>query len=80
MIKYLADARGVLVALLLALAAPCAFAQSTGRSDQGNSTQAGDPDLGLIIILGLIAFFVLLAWLISRMGDDGGRGPDHTML
>ena len=76
--KWINSARSLLVALVLAIASPYALAQSTSRSSTQGS--AGDSDLGLLIILGVIAFFVVLAWLISRMGDDGGRGPDHDIL
>jgi flagellar biogenesis protein FliO len=76
--KWINTVRHLLVALALAMASPSALAQSTSRSTQEG--RAGDSDLGLLIILGVIAFFVVLAWLISRMGDDGGRGPDHNIL
>jgi hypothetical protein len=82
MVKILADVRCLVVALALALVPSLALAQSTARSTStgSNPNPAGDADFGLLLILGLVALFVLIAWLISRMGDDGGRGPDHTML
>ena len=76
--KCINTVRHLLVALALAIASPYALAQSTSRGTQEG--RAGDSDLGLLIILGVITFFVVLAWLISRMGDDGGRGPDHNIL
>ena len=76
--KWINTVRSLLVALTLAIASPYALAEST--SSGMHEGRAGDSDLGLLIILGVIGFFVLLAWLISRMGDDGGRGPDHDIL
>jgi hypothetical protein len=79
MVNTVVMGRSLLSALLLALLAPCAIAQTTGRSAGGPAT-GGDADFGLLILFGLIGFVVLVAWVISRMGDDGGRGPDHTIL
>jgi hypothetical protein len=79
MVKVIADVRYIVAALFLALAPAIALAQSTGRTGAADSG-AGDSDFGLLIIVGVIGLIVLVAWLISRMGDDGGRGPDHTML
>ena len=80
MVKVIADVRYVVVALVLALVPTIALAQSTGRTGAAGADAAGDSDFGLLIIVGVIGLIVLVAWLISRMGDDGGRGPDHTML
>jgi hypothetical protein len=78
MTKTIADLRYLISALVLALVPAFALAQSTGSAD--DSGTAGDSGFGLLIIAGVIGLIVLVAWLISRMGDDGGRGPDHTML
>jgi len=79
--KWVNTVRYLLTALLLALATPHTLAQATGRSPaETASHHAGDADFGWLLILGLVGLFILIAWLISRMGDDGGRGPDHTML
>jgi H+/Cl- antiporter ClcA len=80
--KWVNTVRCLLIALVLALATPHALAQPTGRSPAESARQhaAGDADFGWLIILGLVGVLILIAWLISRMGDDGGRGPDHTML
>jgi hypothetical protein len=80
MVKVLADVRYLVAALALALVPAIALAQSTSRTSATDSGAAGDSDFGLLLIVGLIGFVVVVAWLISRMGDDGGRGPDHTML
>ena len=82
MVKVLADVRFLFAALVLALVPALALAQATARSTArgAEGMPAGDSDFGLLLIVGLIGFVVVVAWLISRMGDDGGRGPDHTML
>jgi hypothetical protein len=79
MVKVIADVRYFVAALVLALVPAFALAQSSSRSGASGGG-AGDADFGLLIIVGLVGLFVVVAWLISRMGDDGGRGPDHTML
>jgi hypothetical protein len=82
--------RILLAALALTTLNPCAFA--TGRSSTSRTTEptyettteppppAGDPNLGILIIVGVVAFLILVAWIFSRTGDDGGRGPDRTLL
>ena len=87
--------RILLASLALAAFTPYISAQ-TGRSTTQTQTstpartrtteataeqpRAGDPDLGMVIIVGCIGFFVLVAWIFSRTGDDGSRGPDRTLL
>ncbi len=85
--------RILLASLALAAFTPYISAQ-TGRSTTQTSTptrtrtteptaeqpRAGDPDLGMVIIVGCIGFFILVAWIFSRTGDDGSRGPDRTLL
>lgn len=70
-----------LVALSVALLALFAVAAAEQPETPASTrAPAGDPTLGMIIILGAIVFFIILAWIFSRMGDDGGRGPDRTLL
>ena len=60
---------------------PTAQAPSRTRTTEaGDQPRSGDPDLGMLIIVGAIGFFILVAWIFSRTGDDGGRGPDRTLL
>ena len=81
MMTILARGRTLLAALVLALLAPYALATTKPTQSTGSArTPAGDPELGLLIILGAIGFFILVAWIFSRTGDDGGRGPDRTLL
>ena len=82
MLRVIDRVRSVLVMLVLATLAPYALARTTkpSPSTDSNRTPAGDPDLGLLIIVGAIGFFILVAWIFSRTGDDGGRGPDRTLL
>ena len=80
--------RTVFAALALAALVPytSAFGQpstSTSRTPTTEATErvpAGDPILGVLIIVGIIGFLVVVAWIFSRAGDDGGRGPDRTLL
>jgi len=33
-------------------------------------TQAGSPELGVLLIIGIVAAVIFMAWVFSRMGDD----------
>jgi hypothetical protein len=79
--------RILLASLALAVFTPYMPAQSnrspatTRQSEPATeATPAGDPEFGMLIIVGAIGFFILVAWIFSRTGDDGGRGPDRTLL
>lgn len=85
--------RILLASLALAAFTPYVFAQTKQPPTQSSvparkqttetaseQARAGDPDLGMVIIVGCIGFFILVAWVFSRIGDDGGRGPDRTLL
>lgn len=81
MLRLVEVSRFPLAALVAALAGSFALAMPKGeREPMPHRAPAGDPMLGMLIILGGIVFFILLAWVFSRMGDDGGKGPDHTIL
>ena len=54
---------------------------ATAASDVADRPPAGDPELGLIIIVGIVGFLILVAWVFSRVGDDNAsRGTDRTLL
>jgi hypothetical protein len=81
MLTILARSRALVTTMLVALLVPClSAAAEQSQTPDANRAPAGDPMLGMVIILGAIAFFIVLAWIFSRMGDDGGRGPDRTLL
>lgn len=83
MSKLFAIGRIAFAALALALFAPGLYAQSERAGEKrpaGPRAEAGNPEIGLFIIVGAIGFFILVAWLFSRTMDDGGRGPDRTLL
>lgn len=82
MLRVIAWVRAILALLVLAFLVPAAYAKTTKPSPSTDSDRvpSGDPDLGLLIIVGAIGFFILVAWIFSRTGDDGGRGPDRTLL
>lgn len=65
-------ARGLLLALALALAAGTASARSeptAARETAAPSAPDGVPIDGLIIIAGIVAVVILLAWVCSRVSD-----------
>jgi hypothetical protein len=69
-------------------AAPHTSAGRTPSSEPGESLPAAaveqqppaSPEMGLLIIIGVVGFLVLVAWLIARVGDDNRNGGDHTLL
>ena len=40
---------------------------------------AGSPELGVLLIIGVVAFLVVMAWVLSRVGDDSPR-DDGTII
>ena len=40
---------------------------------------AGSPELGVLLIIGVVAALVFMAWLLSRVGDDSPR-DDGTII
>jgi hypothetical protein len=78
--------RFLLGALLLLLISHYTFAErsaatlrSTGitTSETSQSREpAGSPELGVLIIAGIVGFLILVAWIFSRIGEGGSRHAD----
>src|SRR5580704_10233391 len=57
----------------------------TNRTDTSSNTpqeahqRAGSPELGVLILVGVVGFLVLIAWVISRIGEGSGRQSDNTL-
>jgi hypothetical protein len=83
--------RALLLAFVILLFSPVVMAQSNSSSGQpveptststphraegGNS---GYPMFGILIIAGVVGFFILIAWIISRVGEGNRRPSDNTM-
>jgi hypothetical protein len=83
--------RILLVALMLFIAAPMTSAQQTASktrtTDTTHTTEtsaeprqpAGSPEFGFLIIIGIVGFVILVAWIFSRAGEGGSRQGSHTM-
>jgi hypothetical protein len=55
--------------------------EATKATETGEERpRAGSPEFGVLIILGAVAFIVVVAWLISRIGDDSGPRDDRSLL
>jgi len=84
--------RGLVVAMLVLISSPHAFAQrsatklpSRTTETTSNNTQheererVGDPILGVLIIAGVVGLLIFIAWVYSRIGEGGSRHSDGTM-
>lgn len=87
--------RLVLALAAVAFAAPVATATSRAThaqmrvepnrtADAASATErvpAGDPLLGVVLIIGIVAFFILVAWWFSRIsGSDDSRPADKSII
>jgi hypothetical protein len=84
--------RPLLVLLGLAGSVGLAFAQTRSTSTTGqrpgatapvpmdDSGPAGNPQMGLLIIAGIIGFLILVAWLLTRVSEEGRQGDDRSLL
>ena len=79
MLTLILRGRALVAALIPVLLAPALLAatEASPHSEAGRAP-AGNPELGMLIILGAIGFFILLAWIFARMGD-GGKSADNTL-
>jgi len=81
--------QNLLVAILLLTLSNHAFAQhgssrhQTTEATHSQTTQnhrpPGDPMLGVLIIIGVLGFVILLAWIFSRVGEGNSRPSDNTL-
>lgn len=73
--------RALLAAVALAVFAPAALATDTRRAIDAadGHPPSGSPEFGILIVIGIVGFLVLVAWLFSRVGDDGPPS-DRSMI
>jgi hypothetical protein len=80
----------VAVIALAAVAAPVAAAPAPSslatRTTEVARTEiaddappAGSPELGVLLIIGVIAALIFMAWLLARVGDDAPQS-DGTII
>jgi hypothetical protein len=55
------------------------LAQSAAR-DAVETPPAGSPEFGVLIIIAVVAFFIFVAWLVVRVGDDPPHGGDGSII
>ena len=68
---------------LQASGTPCCplLATSTGLAEAGGADPpAGSPELGILIIIGVVGLLVLIAWIFSRIGDDSRSSGDSSLV
>jgi hypothetical protein len=76
-------------AMLLSLFSPFAFAQRNAGNHRATDLStvdasqphepAGSPEIGVLIIVGVIGLLIFIAWVFSRMGESGSRSSDGTL-
>ncbi|MCE9560555.1 MAG: hypothetical protein K8U57_00740 [Planctomycetes bacterium] len=79
--------RALLAALVLTCLATPASA-TTRATSHSQTTEAikhevaveapptGSPELGILLIIGIVGVVILMAWLFSRVNDDSSTGSD----
>ncbi|MFO0822404.1 MAG: hypothetical protein U0792_04685 [Gemmataceae bacterium] len=89
--------RAVLVAVTLTLfvspalatrqTTPSVATKTTERSHAATPDSAeehhpaGSPELGILMIIGVVVFLILMAWLFSRVGGEGEpKAPDGSII
>ena len=81
--------RVLLAAMMLLLSASYTFAERgatklrtteiTTNATTSHPEPSGSPELGVLIIIGVIAFVIFVAWVFSRIGEGHSRPADNTM-
>ncbi|MBA4186678.1 MAG: hypothetical protein C0467_01535 [Planctomycetaceae bacterium] len=41
---------------------------------------AGSPELGILLIIGVIGFLIFMTWLLSRVSDDSSPPSDGSII
>ena len=82
--------RMLFVGLVLALAASSALASglpgsqatATSRPDLPpvEKQPAGSPEMGILVIIGVVAFLVLIAWIVAHIGDDSRSSGESSLV
>lgn len=79
--------RGLLAATVLLHCSPAALAAratsnhpTTELSQSQHREPTGNPVLGVLIIIGLVALLIFVAWLFSRIGGDGSNRHMDTSI
>ena len=72
-------------ALALPISSRSPTTQSTTSASQGADTppaehvRAGNPIMGVVIVIGVVAFLIFVAWIFSRISEGHGRTSDNSM-
>jgi hypothetical protein len=78
--------KALFAAMLLSLSIPFAFAERNAGNHRTTETTtvstsqphepAGSPEIGVLIIIGVIGLLVFVAWVFSRIGEGNSRKSD----
>jgi hypothetical protein len=77
--------RVFLAGMMFALATPLALADgvkedtASGAAKPETAPPAGSPEMGVLIIIGIVALLILIAWIIARAGEES-RGGDSSLI
>jgi len=54
--------------------------QPTNRDSGEDQPPAGSPELGILLIIGIIGIFIFMVWLVSRVSDDSSPRGDGSII
>lgn len=83
-VRVLAAVLALAAAAAPAAAAPAPSSLGTrttevAHAEVADAPPAGSPELGVLLIIGVVAVLIFMAWLLSRVGDDSPQS-DGTII
>jgi len=52
----------------------------TNRDAGEDQPPAGSPELGILLIIGIVGIFIFMVWLVSRVSDDSSPRGDGSII
>jgi len=53
---------------------------ATHHGEPEPNPPAGSPELGILLIIGVIGFLIFMTWLLSRVSDDSSPPSDGSII
>ncbi len=74
----------VLISPVMATPRSSSLQTRTTEADQSHVAEvqppAGSPELGILLIIGIVGLLIFMAWLVSRVGDDNSPNSDGSII